>query len=748
MRSPDVDVDAYIKITTGLLGVAYPILFQVVSKLDDKYGSVNIVGLLDSENEKKWFKWLLIIDLVAVFVWSLKIPPLAPLEGNYIVDNSGVILVVLTTTLLVIAFFLFVEKILIYYTPAKFINYLKKKHGSEKNVHSIKYFQAISDVFLHYVQKQNHTLTLTFLEFFTLAFFNKRQNASDTPVEYPNEYYILIRKTIEELAVQKNKRNYAVESFTVGGLWLLGDFGASKISKATYTCLWSNLVLSLEYEKDSFILHHWKTAHQYMWVQLPPLQREYNDKYELSNEDLIVQREQERKAFLEFHYALGGLLLYKNRYSCIGKIFKYTTSKPPRYELLPETMDEILCVYNEFADPYDLRDPWLAAKYGFPGQDAIESSATVKRFVKEYLSILFLRQYSLHQYYVHTDPLSFSAIPEQQSKRLHWLETIDYLKNIVSNSLKNLELMKELKLDFITEKWCIENKKLYPLEFIDKLKGELKAKYEEGQIIQPLSQEKVRNVFKIATEILEPTILLYKKFNVFSALKEYNSWFISGRRITLTKDAFSEDPIVSHLNYDTILPRGIIECINHDIAATFLFNRSKNYLLKKEDIFLAIEKIVGTNDDYIIVTFGVELTKYLSELKVRGFSLEKYKNIPIINLNGSRNLSQSFFILKKDDIPNIQTSELDEELIKEYSLKKISDECHIYASVLDLNKVDENIIKVNSDGKSADEIKKSVLYSIMFSLEVKWNKKVELIHILEYSEYGEKGLPNSLDDVA
>ena len=40
-------IDAYIYIVIGLLGVAYPVLLQVIARLDDKYSSDKIVELFN-----------------------------------------------------------------------------------------------------------------------------------------------------------------------------------------------------------------------------------------------------------------------------------------------------------------------------------------------------------------------------------------------------------------------------------------------------------------------------------------------------------------------------------------------------------------------------------------------------------------------------------------------------------------------------------------------------------------------------
>jgi len=68
-------------------------------------------------------------------------------------------------------------------------------------------------------------------------------------------------------------------------------------------------------------------------------------KDEVRNKEEIRCRTEERKRFLGFHFALGGLLLYKNQYSTLNYIFNYSQSSPPNYVLLPQNMTEIFTFF-------------------------------------------------------------------------------------------------------------------------------------------------------------------------------------------------------------------------------------------------------------------------------------------------------------------------------------------------------------------------------------------------------------------
>ena len=111
-------VDLFIYIIIGLLGLAYPILLQVIARLDEKYESENIAELFKKEFEWTAFRYTLVASLIFAFIWSLKIKSLIDIEFlNWLIDISAIIPVAVCTILLVISFFFFAHKVLIYYNP-------------------------------------------------------------------------------------------------------------------------------------------------------------------------------------------------------------------------------------------------------------------------------------------------------------------------------------------------------------------------------------------------------------------------------------------------------------------------------------------------------------------------------------------------------------------------------------------------------------------------------------------------------
>lgn len=732
-----------------ILGVAYPILFQVIARLDEKYASDNIVELFNKEKVRNLFIILLGFSLLSILVWPFQFQPWIQIEGlNFIINNSASFLVVVSTTALVVCFFLFVKKILIYYTPSKFITLLMRNHSG--HINNFQYFNALIDVFLISIRNQNNNISLTLSEFFYSAFQKEREGSLGKPIEYPDIYYSLVHRSIEELAIIRDKRNYALEYNTAGGIWLLGETQGNQISEKTYSWLWSNLLIGVRYKQDDMVLNHWETAHRYFDYNLGYVYQDYdyhNGNMQVRNQAEVEKRDSERKRFLEFHYALGGLLTYKNRYAAIGRTFNYTTSDPPNYELLPGTMNEIFNFYFKIRDPFEMRFPGISNRYSFPEQSGLNSDSVITKWISYYLAILFLRQYTIYPYLSTMKPLDYPDLPPTQGGKREWIEGLDFFKNLITKILDNEELIKAVQFSFITREWCIKNDKVYPIDFIDNLKKSLETEYEKNSLTFPISEEKVTQFGQSTNRILEATLKDFVKINNNSDFNdETNKWYVNGQRMLQSRDAFSETPEIHHVDFDKFLASSLSEHLNQGIASTFLYNKTKSYLFKKEDVFKAIEKLT-VKQDYQIICFGVNLEYYITQIQVPGLSKDALNGQNIFSFHGSRLISSSFFLIKKDNLPRISTMPISNELIKKYSLEKVSGEFNIFTSVIDLNATTDEIRNENSENIKEEELRKSVLLSIIISTEIKWKKGIDLIRINEYSEYKQKGIPNSLNDL-
>ena len=728
----------------GILGIAYPILLEVLSRLDEKYSSQIVLDLFNSERVKKVFTLSLYTSIVFVFIWFCNFPPLFKIPYfNFLIENSALYLLSITTGLLIISFIWYVNKIILYYTPLKFLPYLVLQHRNRKETENLIFFNAISDLLYYSIKKQNEALGKTISGFMYDEFKNIRDRNQDKVkgVEYPHPYYEVIYKSIEELATQQNKRLAMIEHRTAGSVWILGEFTSTKISELTYSRIWYNLQLALKYDRDDYIIYHWETAFQYIRSSLDYVHQEYSNTppFEIINQKEYDERINDREKFLEFHYALGGLLLYRERYKCLYRCFRYTQSIPPQHELLPKSMNQVLEIYFNFRDPYEMKHSWISSKYPFPDLGGLEADYGIKKWICQYTAVLFLRQYSIVPYLITQKPLDFPAIPKTQSEKRIWIDNLDYFKELLIEVINNQHLLKVLHLDFITDSWCDSNKIKRPLDFIDELKKKVEEAYEGVLVNQPISTDKAQKFRDSTAAILEPVITEYHILSNTSAFSgEVEKLYINGVNHVVDKSGFADDVDATHLNYDTFLAESQADKYRRGISEAFFRIASRRYLLKKEDMIPAIKKLNCTPNEYVIISFGGNLSEVTNDT-VKGFEILHfgYRNPDLVG--------DSLFILKKYDLPFFNYKSMSGDEIRKYSLNLVIDRFKVYTSLVDLNLDKE--LRDSLEGDKGKDLLKSAFTGIFMIVELIWKKGITCIQLQQESYFRQSGIKNNLTDV-
>ncbi len=733
----------------AILGIAYPILLQVVAGLDEKYSSEKVLELFKKEKEKKYFQYLLFASLIAILIWILKIPSIVDLNKfNFIIENSATYLLLLCTTLLIISFFFFVGKILVYYTPNDFLHYLIQAYN--KNISKeadSSFFQAISDILYFSIKKSNETIVKTISDFMYLAFQREREKLHPKPIEYKIDFYEVVYKSIIELVSQKDKKFRYLEYRTVGGIWLLGEVEGFQISERTYNWLWANLTLALEYEREDLIVLYWKNAHQYFSLNLSKTSPEYSSDYiAIKNNDTIKSRDEERREFLRFHHFLGGLLLYRERYKCLSRILNYTSSIPPKYELLPDSMKEILTLFVEYSDVFDMNNDAISFQFGFPEIDGAMADYSIKNWVCKYLAVLFLRQY---RYELNINDISrFGFGSFSQIDKRNWIASLDSFRNLINKILNDSTLISDLTLEFLDESWLNQKKYPKPSELINQIKTNLEDLFEKTKIEQNISENKVEEFKKSTKNILNTTLNKYLIINRNEFDEEdFDIRQIIGDKCLMPKVSFTEDQDVGYSNFDSFLANRLSNNIKQVVAETFFSHQSDSYHFKDSDIFYAIDKL-KINNDFVIINMGLNISYYMENYNIPGLTNSNYKEIRIINLSVYNKIQYGycFYIIRKIDLPHFEFKSIQKEQITKYTLEEIDNNFKIFASVIDLNSNNEIRDEVSLIEHDVD-LRKSVLVSISMLTEIKWKKNIKNIVIKRYSPNIQGGLLNNLNEV-
>ncbi len=748
-------VEICVAIDIAILGIAYPIIVDKISNIGDKYSSNYLSVLFNNEFPQNAIRFTLnkktreisILKLtlfLCILTFTFLIFDSKPLFGwnNWFINNSAKLIVLSATSLLTIFFFIWLDKVVLYNGKSTSLlkHVINEYNSMKKDSTNRSYYLKVVNEFSYYaIDKQDEHLQETLLEFYYSEFSIIRNNHNKSvPLVYPSDWYLMIHKLIFQLANSQNKKLLAIEHRAVSGLWLLGDdYEEITISLETYNWLWRNLYDICE--KEKYIKMYWSSAFQYFDFQLSPVDPDYSFENNAPKNILeITKREQERNTFLEFHYALGGLLLYRNQYTTLKYIFEYTQSLPPRFVLLPETMTTIFEWFEEFRNEFKTRSSPIDSKYYFPELDNLGNRRQVNYWICSYLSVLFIRQYTLNEHYTFQNFTALPNLPDNVIELNNWLDNVSYFERCLNEVLANKILLRELRYSEIVEEKNIDFK-----AFIHKLRAAIKEKIGFQKHNAPLSPEKIRAFEESTNKIISASFRQYEDIFVSDLNKENSDDLkltVFGGRTLMPKSAFTEDDI-PNLNYDSIFASLISKnSIKQNIPNSFFVARTRRYLLNRNNFIEGLDRIVNENRDAVII--GVNLGYDLKEL------MKKYsdilKEIPSTEY-GVRDL---FFILRKSDLPSIGFKEIDLKIEENSTLKLINDEIKLYTSVIDINKSDYISIKEKwSNEESKDTLDLKVQVSISFLAIISWKSKRDVIQLNLASQYKEQGIQNSLDEI-
>lgn len=629
-------------------------------------------------------------------------------------------------------------------------NYFTKHEEEKKNL----YYNAISNLYIYSLKINDWELFWDINNYIVKLIIHEQKK--NQKVTYPKEY---LQTLYEAHAIISSKKEHNLYFSNLPQLYLIliDQQNKSLLSENTLSLIWKCLLLDITYNNQKQFISYWKFAHQHFEFYLKKTNHLFDSKGNITNKKEIEIRDEERRQFLEFHYALGGLLLYKEKYNLIKEITSYTNSIPAKYVLVPQTLAEVIFQYmNTGRKLYDV--VYYQRRYEFPGIVGANTEYAIQKWIKNYLAILFLRQYTISQNEIYSDPLQMPQIPEGQAEKQAWDNQLDYLLESVNKYLKDTELLKAVGLEQLTNENFFEvNIKETPEILIKRYKAEITKSREETEKNQDLDPSKVKDFNNKTQEILGKSIKRNKeKWLTGTIDKDYLNIGIKGKLQIMEKNAFAKDQVSTYLNANSILAESIKREFQY-FAPNIMYRMQKtDFLLKEADVFKAIDSLELDSEIFVILSFGNYINHYQSEFQVSNLEETKkgdkskwtYKNIEIIDIEclGSDLFFYSFVIIKKEDLPDIIPHDISEDTITKYDLKSIDTENYIYASIIDLNK--NKVLKEEIEKQQgATDLSKSVLACIMMNLEIRCKTSAKCIQLKVSTEYTNKGTPNKLSEV-
>ena len=751
----DVISSFAIPMVIAIFALAFPLLFQTASRIDDKYDSTLLIKVFRKDRICKWFIYALFGALICCGLWVLQLPRLIDCGAdiNIFIDNSALILLLVSTVVLVVMTICSMWLMYVYYMPKLLFERLKKQYHNSKANDKPMLFMAISKLMHYAIKKSDSELSFSTLQFYTEAFLEYRKDKNNKICTYPEEYYRVINETNELVYMEPKKETSFFNESVMLGL-LIDEYQGTILSDKTYSEIWRGLRQALYYNRVDFIIAYWHKAHQYMNFWLEPIYPKYDKNFNTTNQSDVYRRNVERDRFLEFHYALGGLLMMKQKFTLINQLTSWTNQTPPKYVLVPETMEEVIKRFMEVEQKGGYTNLfYYEQKYPFPDISGVNANNIIKMWIKRYIAILFLRQYTLHEYFVYSRTLEMPNPPQTLSEKRKWIEELDVLKRFVIDYLSDTSCLKSLNLEELSSPdWFVDNNKPKPEELIENLKSKVEYSAEQKKANQKLDPKKIEQLNDATKKILTHCFDYYKQLfrNHIADSEPHKSLFYGGRYEISDKMAFAEDQDMGYANFDSIYAEIIATEFRHNMPSVFrVYYKTTYYILAEKDIFLAIDNLQLDYQKFTIVSVGLNLYSYKSNgVTTEGNGLWKYNGIPIVELGNTQidAVNNSLFVMLNEDLPCILHNEINEDIINKYGLNPIDDKYHIYTNVIDLheNSVIQNEVREKTNIQDLD---KSVLVCVDVNTEVRCKMDAKCVQLKVFSQFDNIGNPNVPEDV-
>lgn len=125
---------ACIPLIIAVFALAFPILLQTASKIDEKYKSTRLIETFFKERVSIAFILSIVLSLISIMIWFLNLPRIISLGNtlNYILDHSAFLFIFINSIVLVVVLFFFIKLIKVYYNPLKLSKHLEKKYDKAK----------------------------------------------------------------------------------------------------------------------------------------------------------------------------------------------------------------------------------------------------------------------------------------------------------------------------------------------------------------------------------------------------------------------------------------------------------------------------------------------------------------------------------------------------------------------------------------------------------------------------------------
>lgn len=700
-----IEQDVTLAIVAAILGIAFPIIMQVIGQIDTKYGSTRLVQRIKRSWQFRFFVIMLGIAILARIYYCFAPPRSADWGScNYFVDKSAISLVFVAVGTLIVSLFFFVFKILAYYNPqrllediTKSIKTIRKQHQTQQPQQSNKSFQRQketleerqfkdwNDLAVFIVSNKNEDTVLTLYQslYEVSSVIAKGQN---NEVIFPTYFYNLLR-SINQLICQQKQELISVLNSSITTNIFFTSFAHTRINSDSYYCIWLCLSEQLFGNREDLVFQYWTWAYQHYTLVLSHRLREGEItnrgmkglEHTVSAED-VKNRENDRFEFLLFNTALGGLLLYKERYGLLHDMFHF---KQSTFEfsasLIPDSYSSIIELYlsinrTNYADPV-----WLERRYPFIDlRGGISTNDIIKYWIEKYLAILMIRAEYVQRVSGRSFHTEFSRIPDTIADKSGWAERLERFADIIGQVIETIDIHK------------IDPRLSKTPEAIGALRAyveELRQAIDRQEIEQRPDPELIREFCDTAKEAANGFVKVLKAIcdkktgktpQPYTCQLRFSYTEAQDKSLYCTGQAYSRNNFSEAV--DALVRYNLDARLGHKLLA----HSKASAVCLRDDLLHVLDKL-NLKDDHIAILSSPDYGHWFDDMekdlqKVTGDFEYRYKDTPLFKLN-LRSRGTCIWILRTDELPGYSFGEVANSTYAD-AMQPLGD--GVFADVIDL----------------------------------------------------------------
>lgn len=645
-----------------ILGICYPLFLENIRKIDDQYQSTVLAKRFQEAPVFKLYRLLLIVAIIISFL-----APFIMLFSDNSIVNIGVETIHCLFVLALVFVMLYMFRVIqTYYNPDDLSRLLFECPKSQHLPVDRELLMASVDLMRYSCERNNMDVYRI-----SKGYLVNAATIEQRSVGY--EYYnlsSLLRDTfirITDLSTDETLKPLCYDNILVQVYYNIFCKGFN--GENNYATIWYSLNKIMESENTEWFQQYWSAAISYCGLIVKNLR---------SDASKYVFEYQAR--FLEFHHALGAMLVYQRKNDWLHYILTTDNVSPRKFDLIPGSLNQIFFHMVRFEHLSDR--PWeLTGKYQMNGiSNDVNSDQTILLQLYRYFTLLIMRLFSYNDYNIgYCDPMQLPNIDGYDLRKLKDLKgTVERIVHTVNYWYDNNRIS-EIHLPVTPEKSEV-------IKLLDGLIEKINAEIQFHINNPELDTDKFEELKSLLAEADNKSKVLADMPNE----EEKRNWGATSIEMTiehqLDADISSKDGYKGWSNFPEVILQALNTKVARYIDGCYSFLEPLADLrISEKNLFAALDKL-QIPKECLILSMGVYLGGIDVKYNKKSILTYDYTNntcsygkIPVIENNSAYSV---VYVIKQSDLLKMDTQLADEsdKVIKNMTLLDGSKK-HLYTNI-------------------------------------------------------------------